>query len=137
MCSIRVDNVQISDFQCSFNKQEATITHSYQPTLIGRNVSLDVRTVTNPNSTKPSEPFQIITEWDVKGNGVYYRIDQNIADVTWQATRMTPLLDAEIIRLPINDDNSGYRTGQPTQLQVYIKLRHKLDSISNILVIFP
>lgn len=29
MCNIRVDNVQISDFQCSFKKQEATITHNY------------------------------------------------------------------------------------------------------------
>ena len=57
LCSIRVDNVQISEFQCSFNKQEATITHNYQAPLIGRNVSLDVRTVANPNSTKPSEPF--------------------------------------------------------------------------------
>lgn len=29
LCNIRVDNVQMSNFQCSFNKQEATITHSY------------------------------------------------------------------------------------------------------------
>ncbi len=42
---------------------------------------------------------------------MYYKIDQNIADVTWQATVMTKLLDSEIIRLPINDDKSGFRTG--------------------------
>jgi hypothetical protein len=70
-----------------------------------------VKSIINPVSTKPTDPIQIISEWDPNGRGTYYQIDQNIADVTYRINGMTKLLDASLTRLPINDVQSGYLTG--------------------------
>jgi hypothetical protein len=52
-----------------------TIAHSYATTLKDRNITIEVKSIANPVSTKPTDPIQIITEWDPKGTGTYYQID--------------------------------------------------------------
>jgi hypothetical protein len=88
-----------------------TITHSYATTLKDRNITIEVKSIANPVSTKPTEPIQIITEWDSKGTGTYYQIDQNVADVNYRITGMTKLFEASLVRLPMNDVQSGLLTG--------------------------
>jgi hypothetical protein len=91
-----------------------TISHQYATTLVNRNITIEVKSIVNPASTKPTDPIQIFTEWDPKGTGTYYLIDQNIADINYRITGLTKLLEATVTRLPLNDVQSGYLTGQPT-----------------------
>ena len=114
-----------------------TITHSYATSLKDRNLTIEVKSIANPVSTKPTDPIQVITEWDPKGTGTYYQIDQNVADVIYRITGMTKLFEASLVRLPMNDVQSGLLTGQPTQLVMSITLRHQLESTSRIIIQFP
>lgn len=57
--------------------------------MVGHNVSVLFSAVANPDSTTPSDPIRVITERDTLKNGVYYKIDQNIADITYQVTTLT------------------------------------------------
>jgi hypothetical protein len=76
-CQVRVDGaVNNRNFKCTISRQVATITHSYQDgSLIGKNLTMEARLVVNPNTTKPSDPFQLTTEWDVNKDGTYAKID--------------------------------------------------------------
>jgi hypothetical protein len=103
MCSVKLDGNTLSGSKCSIRGTTMTITHSYATTLKDRNITIEVKSIANPVSTKPTDPIQIITEWDPKGTGTYYQIDQNVADVNYRVTGMTKLFEASLVRLPLND----------------------------------
>lgn len=58
-------------------------------------------------------------------------------DITYSVSILTSLMSAIVTRMPLNNAQSGYKTGMPTQLMVELDLRHALESTSSILLQFP
>ena len=52
--------------------------------IVGQNLTIEIKRVINPPTTRPTDSFLIKTEWDVLNNGVYYQIDQNLVDVKYK-----------------------------------------------------
>ena len=101
-----------------------------------QNVSV-VFKATNPANTRPTDPFLVYTERDFSKNGTYYIIDQNLVNLTYKINTSTQFLDSSMVRLPMTSNQLGYQTGQPTQIIVYAKLRHALQSTASFVIQFP
>lgn len=92
--------------KCTMNGSQIYVTHSLS-SIVGQNLTVEIKRIVNPSSTKPTDPFIVKSEWDVLNDGNYYQIDWNIVDFTYNVTGLTYLLDSSVTRLPMNN-RQGY-----------------------------
>ncbi|CDW89223.1 UNKNOWN [Stylonychia lemnae] len=133
-CQIRVDG-DPSRGTCSISNRIMLIYHT-SSTIVGQNLTIEISKIYNPSTTRPTDPFLVYTERDSQNTGTYYQIDQNIVNITYNVTEMLTLLDIAITRSAMNDQ-TGYQTGQTTQLFFNMQLRNALESTSSIIVQMP
>jgi len=121
---------------CSMNDHIITITHQRADYLYEAEFYVEIRRIKNPSSLNPTSSFLIYTQVDTNNDGNYYSIDAVTSGLTYASLTPGDLVYAKVTRFPL-EDNSGYETGQPTQLMFDFKIDHALERTSVFMIQFP